>query len=175
MLRQTDHGLQILRAPEANMSEQFSESDFPGIELAYPIARESYEVLIKRLDGLDGRIQSMIAYASTVTLAIPAITAGKGLSYKSPLFIAAMIIFVAAISIGIYARLRGVIKIVSPRILFEHHLNSSEWQFKKDFIFYAGENQDLNNKLMFWRSKMLNLMSFLLLVEVVLLAAWAAG
>lgn len=52
------------------------KAKYPSVELAYPFVKDSYDVLLKRIDALDGKIQTVISLALTVTLAIPVITVG---------------------------------------------------------------------------------------------------
>lgn len=148
---------------------------FPGVDLAYPIARESQELMIKRLDALDGRIQSVLSLAFTVTMAIPVIATGKGLSFRSPLFLAGVAFFLVGVVIGFAARLYGQTRVVSPAGLFEHYLHLPEWDFKNSYIYWAGEHFRQNNRLILLRARLLVAMSGCLAAEAVVLALWAAS
>jgi hypothetical protein len=148
---------------------------YPAVELAYPFVKDSYDVLLKRIDTLDGKIQAVISLGVTLTLAIPVFTAGKGLSYRSPFFIAAICFFFIAMTMGLIARLYGSVKLITPQKLFQHFLHLSEWEFKKDLIYHAGEDYARNIKLLKLRANLLNLMTVFLAAEAVALAAWAAS
>ncbi len=160
---------------EKQAEKQSLQKRFPAVDLAYPIALSAYETILKRLDALDNRVQTTMAFAATITLAIPAITTGKGLTFRSHWFVAALVFYGIGNIIGVIARLKGMIVLPSPKEIFENYLDLSEWEFKKDTIFWAGENYRNNNKLLLLRSRLLNVMSLFFGAEVVSLAVWALG
>lgn len=80
-----------------------------------------------------------------------------------------------ALTLGLFARLYGFVILITPQKLFKHFLHLSEWEFKKDLIYHAGEHYAHNNKLLTRRANLLNLMTVFLAAEVVALAAWAAS
>lgn len=151
------------------------QEQYPAVELAYPIALASYETVSKRADALDSRAQTLITFFSTITMAFPAITAGKGLSFRSPWFLGGMILFAVANAFGLLARLRGRLIVLDPKNIFDHYLTDNDWEFKKNTIFFAGENFQHNNKLILRRAFYLNLSCLFFAVEALALAAWAAG
>ena len=154
--------------------EESMKDQYPAVELAYPLAQNAFETIFKRVDALENRIQSVMTVAVTITLAVPVATSGKGLSYREPLFVTGMVLFIIAISVGMTARLRGEFRVVDPTILYQESLHKSEWEFKKDLIYWLGVNLNHNNALLLQRASLLNWMSFLLAAEAVALAAWAA-
>jgi hypothetical protein len=76
------------------------EQQYPGVELAYPIALDSYRVAQNRWEAVDVRIQSLLAVAATVTLATPAVFAAVGIGVRRDWFIAAIVCFVVGASVG---------------------------------------------------------------------------
>src|SRR5688572_21643982 len=70
---------------------------YPGVELAYPIAVASYDVALRRLDVMDGRLQTLMAFIVAVSAAVPSIAANRGIQFRSYWFYAALISFVLAI------------------------------------------------------------------------------
>lgn len=159
--------------------EQFEglqiEKDYPAVELAYPIAIASYENIIKRVDALENRTQNLMAFAATLTVAIPAMTAGRGLTYRSGWFITALILFGLANIVGITSRLKGDIALLSPQRIYQTELHKLDWEFKKDAIYWAGENFAHNNNVILGRNRLVILMSIIFLAEAAVLAVWASG
>jgi hypothetical protein len=148
---------------------------FPSVELAYPIAVASYESIIKRIDALENRTQTMMAFAATLTVAIPAMTAGRGLTFRSGWFITALVLFAVANVIGVVSRLRGDLLLLSPKVLFDNYLVCSDWEFKKETIFWAGNNFSHNNTLLLQRHRLVVWMNIIFSLEAVALAVWAAA
>jgi hypothetical protein len=60
-----------------------SEEKYPSVDLAYTLALASYDLIQKRLDIIDTRLQTLIALIATVSLPIPAIAVAKNLTLNS--------------------------------------------------------------------------------------------
>lgn len=129
------------------MTKEELEKTYPAVELAYPLAVASYDVSLKRLDGMDGRLQTIMAFIVAVSAAVPPVAANRGIHFRSPWFYAALVIFVFSVGIGTWARLAGAPKVLNPRKAFDHWLRKSDWEFKKDFIAFAANDFDYNRKL----------------------------
>ena len=84
--------------------------------------------------------------------------------------VAAIVAFLSAISLGIYARLVGHIAIMSPTTLHDSWIQYSEEEFKRYFIYYAGKHMEMNNLLLAKRFRLLSGVIFLFALEVLLLA-----
>src|SRR5207248_11768290 len=81
---------------EANqqpLTNEQLESQYPGIEFAYPIAVNSYEVALKRLDSIDGRLQTMLAFIVAVSAVVPAVAVPRGIHFHAKMFYIALGIF----------------------------------------------------------------------------------
>jgi hypothetical protein len=89
------------------MATDNNEQTYPSVDLAYQIAVASYDSAVKRLDTIDGRIQTILAFIVSVTVAVPSIGGARGISFNSVWFISAVVVTVAAIGIGIYAPTGG--------------------------------------------------------------------
>lgn len=157
-----------------------SEADFnpalyPSIDLAYPLAIASYEVILKRLDSLDARVQGMMTFAATMTLAVPVFLSNKGISFHSRWFWLTIFCFVAGSILGTLARIQGTLKQIDPGKLYTHYLGLSEAEFKKDTIYYAGVNLAHNNDLVEKRFRLMVAMNVFYLAEVAAMAFWAAS
>jgi hypothetical protein len=143
----------------------------PGVENAYPLAASSYEVALKRLDAIDGRLQTIIAFIVATSAAIPSIASGR-ISFKSYYFYFAVACFALGIIVGVAARLFGRFKVVRPRYLFNYWLHKPDWEFKMDFINQAADDFDRNTTLLnrkWWCSVAVSL---LFCVQAGLLVAW---
>src|SRR5256885_2190692 len=69
---------------------------YPSVDLAYQIAVDSYDALVKRVDSIDGRLQKMLALFAPVTATVPVIGAARGLSFHSNWFYGALAAMVFA-------------------------------------------------------------------------------
>jgi hypothetical protein len=59
-----------------------------------------------------------------------------------------MCTFSLAVSLGCYGRLSGrSLRVIDPSHLFAKWLTFSEWEFKKNFIDYAGRSFQYNSRL----------------------------
>lgn len=154
---------------------QSPQNQYPAVELAYPLAIASYESILKRIDALENRTQTLMAFAATLTVAVPAMTAGRGLKFSSGWFITALVLFGIANIIGVISRLKGDIALLSPQKIYQTELHKPDWEFKKDAIYWAGENFAHNNALILKRHRIIIYMSLIFFAEALALAVWAAG
>lgn len=121
------------------------EEKYPSLDLVYPIAIASYDTMAKRLDAIDGRIQTLTAFALTAAIAVPTIGKGQNLSLYSIWFQLAMGGLVLAILVSVYARLTGKVRMLKPDNLLKGSLHLPQATFKTYAIHYAAEAFKANN------------------------------
>ncbi|HEX8163118.1 MAG TPA: hypothetical protein VF538_14710 [Pyrinomonadaceae bacterium] len=155
------------------MSKENKEQQYPSVDLAYKFAVDSYDIALKRLDMMDTRIQTLLAFATTVSLAVSTALVGKGAKFASAGLAPAAAAYVLGVVVGFYARLTGDVIVLNPKHLFDQWLHYSEWEFKKNFIYYAGENFEHNAEQINRKGRLALLASILFLLETGLLAIWA--
>jgi hypothetical protein len=148
------------------------ENEYPSISLAYPIAVASLDLAAKRLDSVDGRLQTILAFIVTVSAAVPSIAAGRGAHFASVWFYGSLILFVACVALGTYARLAGTLKLLDPTNLYQNWLDITPIDFQKNLIFYAGQAFDSNIKLADWKWKCSVWITALFACEILALVAW---
>ncbi len=141
-----------------------SLEQYPSLDLVYPIAIASYDMMTKRLDAIDGRIQTLTAFALTAAIAIPTIGKGQNLSFNSMWFRLAMGGLVLATLISIYARLTGKVRMLNPDKLLQGSLHLPPATFKTYAIHYAAQAFKVNNSQLErkWRLSVISMISFAL-------------
>jgi len=157
------------------MNEQHAhnlEQEYPSIELAYPIAVASYDVAARRLDTIDGRLQTIMAFIVTVSVAVPSTAGGRGVHFRSLWFYAALFLFIASIGLGTYARLIGKLRVLKPSHLFQDWLGDPLWDFKKDMIYFAGQDFDANISLVNSKWRCSVAITILFVLEAICLSVW---
>lgn len=147
---------------------------FPSTDLVYNIALASYDNMIKRIDGLDGRIQTLTAFAVTACLAIPTLGKVQNLSFRSGWFWAAMFGMLLAVSVSAYARLTGQVRMLNPENLHKGSLHLPIATFKLYAISYAAESFKKNNEHLVskWRLSVFCMVIFTL--TLLCLLVWVA-
>lgn len=148
------------------------EQTYPSVELAYPLAVASYEVAQKRGEALDNKLQTLTAFIATTTLALAVLIVPRNLSLRSGWFVAAIIVALLAVVIGLYARFSGYLVTLDISALYNDYLGHSEWEFKKDFIYYAGINFDTNTALINKKGHCASIIAALFIIEAVLVLVW---
>lgn len=151
------------------------EDEYPSVDLAYQIAIDSYDSVIKRIDSADARLQTLMTFAGTIGAAVPSVGASRGLlHFRSIWFYLAVISFTLAMILGFYARFSGTIRRLDPSVFYEKWLRFTPWEFKKNLIFFAAEDFQCNTALnkRNWDLSIAVLVLFLL--EVVFLVLWVA-
>jgi hypothetical protein len=149
---------------------------WPGVERAYDFVLPSYTLLVSRFEAADTRLTNVMTLASSLTLGIPlfAKSINPDLSFRSPWFVGAVVVFVIAIVIGFAGRVGGTLTLPDPAALYERWLEKPEWQFKKDAIYFAGQHFEANAKVIHAKNRVSLALASLLAVEFLLLVAWIA-
>ena len=152
-----------------------------GLLLAYPMAVESYNMAERRLDVTEKRLQDMLAFAVTITLAIVAFGVGKISannlqSIASAIFFAAGIMcFLAGLYVGIRARLCGELRLISLTQIYKHYLPKRDAQFKLDFIRLSGKDNDENNRSIRDKAEQARRAALWFLFEMLCFGMWAVA
>ncbi len=141
-----------------------------SVDLAYDIALSSYDLAQKRFEAMENRIQTTIAFATGITVALCATL--KGIPFRSAWFYLAVAAFVAAVATGTHARIKGSLKVMLPKELSENWLEYSEADFKKYFVKWAGEHFEENRITINHKGTLAAIMSWLFFAEAIFLAAW---
>jgi hypothetical protein len=156
----------------STIETSLQESEYPAVELAYPIALGSYEALTKRLDSLDGKLQTTLNMFVTMCLAFVSLAGARGVKFNSGWFLAIAIIFAVSITVGLTGRLVGKIDTIHPLKLFNDYLGNSPWEFKKDMIWAAGQSFTKNSMLLERRWRYCVALTVFLVVQAVVMTAW---
>ncbi|MGB7209319.1 MAG: hypothetical protein WBD27_11710 [Pyrinomonadaceae bacterium] len=152
--------------------KQIDEAKFPSVELAYPIAVDSYDVAIKRLDLMDGRLQTLLTIIVTFFAAFVTIGNYQKADFSSYLFAISVIVFFVNVAAGIYARLAGSVKLLNPDNLYKDWLADSEWEFKKNMIYFASMSFTENMTEVYTKWQFSVWLSFGLFLQAVCQLAW---
>lgn len=153
-----------------------AESQWPSVGLAYDFVKPSYDWLQNRLDAVNSRIEFLLTFASSITVAAPVFVKAlfSDIGFESLWFYAAIVAFVFCAVVGIISRAHSDLKLVSPQKLWDKWLSRSEWEFKKDAIFFAGQHFKHNTSLVNKKANSATVMSMLLVAQIVFIVLWVA-
>jgi hypothetical protein len=159
----------------ASSHQNRNAREWPGVDQAFELAKDSYDALCQRLDAADARLQTLLTYSASFTLAVPVIVGAinKNATFTSYWFYAAMFLFVVIVIVGTVGLAYGTLRLISPKILYEEWLGYSEWEFKKNFVFWAGVHFEQNRGLVNKKGWTAILLTMLFLGESALLVVWA--
>ena len=126
---------------------ELSNSDWPAVDRAYDFVVPSYQILTGRFEAADTRLNNLITFLSTMLVGLPVLarTIRPDVTFNSPLFIGAFVLLVTAAIAGMSGRLSGRLILVDPSVLFRESLHESDWEFKKNALFFAG-NEPRHNR-----------------------------
>ena len=99
------------------------ESTWPAVASAYDFVMPSYRLLSDRFDAAEARLGSLFGVTSTLTLAAPvfARTVHPEISFTSPWFLAAVVLFLASAVVSIVGRMRWYLMLPNPTLLYQRH------------------------------------------------------
>lgn len=148
--------------------------EYPGTDLAYDIAVESYSLAERRRDAVHQRIDVLLSFVTTVTVAAPVIVASvfEEPNFNSPLLIAAGVVYLLLVVGALGARLVGSLRQISPKLLYERWLHLEEPEFKRRMIYWAGEHADAARKVTNLKALVATILAVLFVVEGALFLAW---
>jgi len=157
-----------------NQESKQAENQWPSVGLAYDFVKPSYDWLQNRLDAVNTRIEFLLTFASSVTVAVPVFVKVlfSDIGFGSLWFIAAIVAFILCAIVGIMGRNYSDLMLISPQKLYEKWLSRSEWEFKKDAIYFAGQHFQHNTSLVKKKDKFAILMSVLTVAEIIFIVLW---
>lgn len=153
-----------------NVSADKLAADYPSLRNVYPIAIAVYESMSKRVDAINGRIQTTMA----LFLAICGFLGGVLLKahpenhFTMPLKFAVILVATASV-LGCVALLKGKVRLLAVRPLWDGWLYLDEPEFQKDMIFNAAKDEEQNNKMLELKWRLNVALVFLFSTAVVLL------
>tara|TARA_Y100000310_G_C20380717_1_gene667972 strand:- start:102 stop:596 length:495 start_codon:yes stop_codon:yes gene_type:complete len=150
------------------------QARLPGLDRGYDFVLPSYDWALRRFEAIDGRLQGVLSFMATVTLAGPVI--GKALSAKadasSPWFIAALSVFAVSAIVGTILRMNGELRIVSLETIHETWVHADEDRFKLDSIHHAGAHLNANLVVIRRKANAAALLTGALAIEIILFSIW---
>lgn len=154
---------------------QTLEEQFPSVELAFPLAVASYDSVIKRIDALDGRIQTLTTFAVTICLAVPVLGRTQNIILNSFWFVCGMVLLAGAIILSTYARFYGSIGVLNPVTLYQKTLHIPQEQFKVDIIHAAAQAYENNKGVLEHRWQLSVSATVIFALSLMMLVVWATG
>lgn len=114
--------------------------------IAYELSLRAVDISIRRYDNQDANLEKIITWITTVTTALLTLVAsGKvvtKIDYESPFFIIGSVLCVLSLIVAFGAKFSGEISTTNPKKLYEGYLEDGEIEFKKDHIYFFGEDCD---------------------------------
>lgn len=142
--------------------------------MAYDVTINSYSLAERRLDVIEKRLQDMIMFGVTASVALLALLAkARKVDFYAWQFIGATACFLAAIIIGTVARLSGKLQMIHPSELYAKYLCLEAAEFKRRIIYWGGQAHTANQELVTFKARLTAISVTVLLAEFTLLAWWA--
>jgi hypothetical protein len=147
---------------------------YPSLEAAQGFVIPSYQWMVVRIEAADSRIQTLMTFVATVTLAVPATRSALGgaVAFQSIWFVAAMVAAVAVVLVGVVARTRGAIVLPDPTALYNESAGLSVVEFQRDALYFAGKHFAKNKATVESKQGAVSAMTWLFLAELSLLLTW---
>jgi hypothetical protein len=155
-------------------SRSDNQQSYPAVDVAYEFVLPSYQMLAARFEAADNRLTTVPNFAATVTLGVPILAKAiqPEMSFGSPLFVAAVLAFIAGAVLAIMGRLRGGLVLPDPAVLYEQRLDESEWEFRKNAIFFAGQHFERNSETIRRKNNVAYAVAAMFFLEIVWLVLW---
>ena len=122
-----------------------------GIDLAYLIALDSYKAAEKRFEAMDSKIQSALTFGMSVTAFIAVASSALKLTPNVIWFFSGIVVFIVGVILSCVAKHGGTLTVVTPKTLHQKWMKMEEVEFKKTYIYFAGQHLDENAKAINWK------------------------
>lgn len=160
----------------------FNPKEYPSLEIAYELTVPSHDWAIRRFEATNRRIDNLMTFIITVTLAIGASAIAIAGSSDKPVNLfpdqtgyVAISSFFITIFAGMYIRQVGKLAILDLMVLYRSHIKLPKEQFRGHVLFQAGKNLSENQCLIDRKSWGATIMIVLFLVEITSAALWVSG
>lgn len=167
----------VLASKRGNVAESKitdSDNDLPGLDRAFEFVLPSYQWALQRFEAIDARLQGVLTFAVTITLAGPVV--GKllvpNITGDSIWLAVALVTFGLAIVLGSAARVLGSVRLMSPTTLFNEWLEESEREFDENAVYWAGQHLDRNVKIIGRKALSATVVTVLVAIEGLGFVKW---
>jgi hypothetical protein len=150
------------------------ENAWPGVNSAYDFVIPSYGLLVGRFEAADTRLTTLLTFAATITLGAPILgrSIHPTIPFKSVWFIAAMSLFMLSVGVSLTARVRGTLTLPNPAVIYRESLHETEWSFKKNAIYFAGQHFTANAQAIRTKGNLAVAAAVLIIAEIASLLLW---
>lgn len=157
-----------------NTPENVNDKQFPAVNLVYDITLKSYEIHENRLNEVNGGLERLITWISSITIGAIALIKGTipQIDLHDNLLYIALVLFLISIVIGIIARFSGFLQLISPAKLKEKWLGFSEYEFKIKMIVKSAEYYTENLRLINIKGLAITIVSWIFLGEMLMILIW---
>lgn len=149
---------------------------YPSVELAYEFVKPSYDWMLDRLEAANNKIQHLLTFSASITAVLPLVSKAifSEISFNSGWFYSTIFVFILLVITGIIAKRIGNITLVNIESLYEKYLHYSNWEFKRNMLFWAVKHLNANKKNVNTKNLLLDIMTILLLCEIIFAVIWIA-
>lgn len=149
-------------------------AEYPGVDLAYDIAVQSYDLAERRRDASHQRIDTLLSFATTVTVAVLviAISVLEQPDFNSLWLWGAGGAYALLVLIALAAKVLGSLRQISPKLLYKQWLHLEEHEFKLQIIYWAGQYTDEARRMTNWKTTAATVMTVLFVAEAALFLVW---
>lgn len=151
---------------------KYTKETLRSVEEVYPLAIAAYDTAIKRFDALDSKLNTLVTFAVSISLVVPVIAHNSSQSFRSIWFAVAALAFVAGIAVATFARLKGALNLLDPKVMYDSYLDCEPWDFKRRAIYWSGENFRHNQDLINRNGALAAVAAILFALEAVSIGAW---
>ena len=162
------------------MDNEIKKETYPAIDLIYEQTLKANELSIQRYDIVDGKIDQLLTWISSITLGILAIIGIKGeMSYfHFWAYNIAMFFFGLCLLIGVIAKIKGFKKLglpiitATPENLYKTRMFQDIIEYKIDIIYWGGIHFAHNLKLINLKGQLSVLITWSFIIEAIFLGIW---
>jgi hypothetical protein len=158
------------------MLDSSTELKWPSVSAAYDFVIPSYTLLVSRFEAADTRLTNLLTFGATITLGAPifAKAVQPAISFRSSWFILAMAAFLLSASIGLVARVCGALTLPNPMLFYQHSLHETDWAFRKNAIYFAGEHFGKNARAIRVKGTLALVAAASIIAEILSFVLWIA-
>ena len=165
------------------MTTKTTEQSYPSLPLAYELIMPTFDIIVKRLEAVERRVDNTLRFGITFSLAVggtivaiqTTFRTSAGLSAE-PLEIAVglvtILMFLGFLCLGMWTRLSGKIQMLDLAVLYESYIQSDVDEYQQSILYRAGRMIEYNQKLINRKARFADWVVLLFVLELISSLAW---
>lgn len=164
------------------MATKTTEQSYPSLPLAYELIMPTFDIVLKRLEAVERRVDNILRFGITFSLAVGGtVVAIQSTLENAVLFpgtfglivgLTTILLFLTFLIIGMSARTFGKVQMLDLSVLYESYIQSDINEYRQSILYRASRMIEYNQKLINRKAGIADWVVLLFVLELTTSLAW---